>query len=125
MKKIRYDSRCFILVRICFTLIFRGFIVVFYISDIRSSHRRYPFKKAVLKNFAIFVGKHLYWSLFLIKLQSPTQPFSCEYCEIFKTNFFEEHLQTAASVASQIERGGRQFITIAMVNLALVKTSNY
>ena len=27
-------------------------------------------KKTVLKNFAIFTGKHLYWSLFLIKFQA-------------------------------------------------------
>ena len=26
-------------------------------------------RKAVLKNFAIFTEKHLYWSLFVIKLQ--------------------------------------------------------
>ena len=25
------------------------------------------------------------------------QVISCEYCEIFKNTFFEEHLQTAAS----------------------------
>ena len=24
--------------------------------------------------------------------------FFCEYCEIFKNNYFDEHLQTAASV---------------------------
>ena len=60
-------------------------------------------KKPVLKNFAIFKGKHLCWSLFLIKLQglqlylkdTPTQVFSCEYCEIFKKTYFEEYLQTA------------------------------
>ena len=37
------------------------------------------------------VGKHLCWSLFLITLQafrSQKQVFSCEYCEIFKNNFF-------------------------------------
>ena len=28
----------------------------------------------------------------------PTQVLSCEYCEIFKNTYFEEHLQTAASV---------------------------
>ena len=28
------------------------------------------FKIGVFKNFAIFTGKHLYWSLFLIKLQA-------------------------------------------------------
>ena len=34
----------------------------------RSSHQRCSIKKAVLKNFAIFTGIHLCWSLFLIKL---------------------------------------------------------
>ena len=34
----------------------------------RSSHRRCSVKKGVLKNFANFIGKHLCWSLFLIKL---------------------------------------------------------
>ena len=29
------------------------------------------YKKAVLKNITIFTGKHLCWSLFLIKLQAP------------------------------------------------------
>ena len=35
------------------------------------------YKNAVLKNFAIFMGKHL--------------------CEIFKKTYFKEHLCTAAS----------------------------
>ena len=34
----------------------------------KSSNRRYSIKKTVLKNFAIFTGRHLCWSLFLIKL---------------------------------------------------------
>ena len=34
----------------------------------KSSHRRSSMKKAALKDFAVFEGKHLYWSLFLIKL---------------------------------------------------------
>ena len=34
-----------------------------------SSHRRSSVKKDVLKNFAKFIEKHLYWSLFIIKLQ--------------------------------------------------------
>ena len=29
--------------------------------------------------------------------ETPTQLFSCEYCEIFKNTYFEEHLQMAAS----------------------------
>ena len=77
----------------------------------RSSHRRCFIKKAVLKHFAIFTWKHLCWSLFLIKLQpfrsatllkeTPTQLFSCDYCEIFKNTYFEEHLGRAASVYSK------------------------
>ena len=33
----------------------------------RSSRLQLFFKIGALKNFAIFTGKHLYWSLFLIK----------------------------------------------------------
>ena len=36
----------------------------------RSSHRRFYIREALLTNFPIFTGKHLSWSLFLIKLQS-------------------------------------------------------
>ena len=32
---------------------------------VRSSHQRCSIKISVLKSFAIFTGKHLYWSLFL------------------------------------------------------------
>ena len=32
-----------------------------------------------------------------IKKEALTQVFSCEFCEIFKSTYFEEHLQTAAS----------------------------
>ena len=80
----------------------------------RSSHQSCSIKIAVLKNFAILVGKHLYRSLFLIKLlaiklqawrsatflmqlfkkETPTKVFSCEYCEIFKNTYFEEYQQT-------------------------------
>ena len=44
-------------------------------SQITSSHllRKPPFcKKTAPKNFSIFTGKHLRWSLFLIKLQAFT-----------------------------------------------------
>ena len=78
----------------------------------RISHRRCSANKVVLKNFAVFTRKHLYWSLFLIKLQAfwpatlskwtPTQTFSCEYCEIFKSTYFEKHLWTAASLSQRI-----------------------
>ena len=59
----------------------------------------------------MFTRKHLYWSLFLIKLQAfrpatllkwtPTQTFSCEYCEKFKSTYFEKHLCTAASLSQR------------------------
>ena len=63
----------------------------------RSSHRRCSTKKAVLKNFAIFEGKHLCFKADLYQKETPTKVFCCEYCEIFKNLFSEEHLQTAAS----------------------------
>ena len=53
--------------------------------------------KSVLKNFANSTGKHLCWSLFLIKL-TPTQVFSCEICEFFKNTYFQEHLPATALV---------------------------
>ena len=69
---------------------------------------KYSSKQMLLQNFAIFTGKHLCWSLFLIKLrafsyastllkESPTHVFCCEYCKFCKNNFFTEHLQTTAS----------------------------
>ena len=41
------------------------------------------YKKAAFDNFAIFTGKHLFWSLFSL------------LC--FKNTYFEEHLRTATS----------------------------
>ena len=35
------------------------------------------------------------WPTLLKK--TPTHVFSCEYCETFKNNYFEEHLRPAAS----------------------------
>ena len=61
-------------------------------------------KKSVLKNFANHTGKHLCWSLFLIKLQAYNfikkrlqHLFSSEICEIFNNIYFEEHLRVVAS----------------------------
>ena len=62
------------------------------------------FKIGVLKNFTICTGKHLCWSLFLMKLQAwrPATLLKIDsntgvylwmlYCEILKTPFFIEHL---------------------------------
>ena len=46
------------------------------------------YKKAVLKNFAIFTGKNLCWSLYLN--------------EICKKTYFEEYLWTAASAETPV-----------------------
>ena len=43
------------------------------------------FKIGAREKFAIFTGKHLCWSLLLIKLQA----FSCGYCEVLGTVFFK------------------------------------
>ena len=78
----------------------------------KSSHWRCSIKNAVHKNFAIFTIKHLCWSLFwdkaeiklqatssatLLKRETPTQMFFCEYCKISNNTCFGEHLCTAAS----------------------------
>ena len=39
-------------------------------EDVKSSRTQMYFKIGALRNFAIFTGKHLCWSLFLIKLQA-------------------------------------------------------
>ena len=67
-----------------------------------SSSSQIFFKTGVFKNFTIFTGKHLCWSLYLIKLQdwrlvfslkeTPTEVFSYEYCKTFKNSSFMEHL---------------------------------
>ena len=62
----------------------------------RSSHSKPFFKTGVLKHFAIFTGKHLCWSLFIIN-ETPTHVFSCEYYEIFKSSFLYKITLVAAS----------------------------
>ena len=58
----------------------------------KRSHRRCSIKKAVLKNFAIFTGKHLHWSLFLkacnfIKKETRTQVFPVNIAKFLRTLF--------------------------------------
>ena len=60
------------------------------------------FNKVADLNFTIFIGKHLCWGLFLIKLQAKVTPphmFSLAHGRIFNNTYLEEHLQTAASAA--------------------------
>ena len=62
----------------------------------RGNHRKCSMKKGVLKNYAIFTGKHPCQSFFLscnfIKNETLIQRYSCEFCEIFKNTFFTELL---------------------------------
>ena len=59
-----------------------NFMIIGY-NKWRSSRSQMFFKIAVLKNFAIFARKHLWWILFLINLFN-------------KNTYFEKHLRTAA-----------------------------
>ena len=61
------------------------------------------FKVGVLKNFAVFTGKHLRWSLFLKMFQAftfttPTLVIFSKYCEIFKNSFLYRRPPAGASV---------------------------
>ena len=63
-------------------------------------------KQGVLKNFANFAGKNLFWIIFLNKLEfwgpvtllkkTQTQVFPCEIYKLFKNSYFEERLWTPA-----------------------------
>ena len=55
-------------------------------------------KKVVFKHFVKLTGKNLFLFLFLqaynvIKKETPSQVFSCQFCDIFKNIFFIEHLR--------------------------------
>ena len=63
-------------------------------------------KKPVLKNFTIFTKNTCVSKETLFNKETPTQVFSCEYCENFKDNYFEDHVPTAASAIGQLETIG-------------------
>ena len=80
----------------------KSFCILKDLTD-RNSHRKCSVKKGVLRNFAKFTGKHLCQSLSyslcnFIKKETLAQVFSCEFCEIFKNNFFKRTPPVAASV---------------------------
>ena len=79
-------------------------------NSIRSRRPEVFCKKGVLRNFAKFIGKHLYQSLFfnkvaglrsvtLLKKETLVQVFSCEFCEIAKNTFLHKATLVAASAA--------------------------
>ena len=61
----------------------------------RSSLSQMFFKIGILKNFTTFNGKLQQDREF----NTPTQVFSCEYCQIFKNSFFYRTPPVAASVS--------------------------
>ena len=77
----------------------------------RSSHLQIVLKIGVLKNLAIYTGKHLCWSLLIksqafTKKESPTQIFSAKYCEIFQNRlFYRTPLVTASDKDKQPLQG--------------------
>ena len=69
-------------------------------SKLRSSHQRCSVKKGVLRNFTKFTRKYQRQrpqTCNFIKKETLAQVFSCEFCEISKTTFSTEHLQTTVS----------------------------
>ena len=60
------------------------------------------YEKAVLKNFATDTGKHLCWSLFLIKMQA-IRPFKAKDSENFKnSSFYRTPLVVSSECGSTI-----------------------
>ena len=75
-----------------------------------SSRSQMFIKGGVLKSYAIFTGKHLCWSHFLIKFQlfrpatlkvTPMKVFYFNCCKIFKNSFFRRTALLAASVTCE------------------------
>ena len=73
-------------------------------------------KKGVRRNFTKLTGKHLGQRPFfnkiaglrpatLLKKETLTQVFSCEFCEISKNTFYTEHLWTTASRPCRLTLG--------------------
>ena len=60
-------------------------------EKIKSSHQQMFFKIGVLKNFALFTGKHLCWNFFLIKLQVCN--FLVNIAKFLRTAFFIKRLR--------------------------------
>ena len=59
---------------------------------LRSSHFHMLLKIGVLKNFAIFTEKYLYWSLFLITFRPEGRYFPGNVPKFLRTAFFIDHL---------------------------------
>ena len=103
----------------------------------RSSRSRIFFKLDVLKNFASLTGKHLCWSLILIKLQalrpatllktdSNTSVFLWNWRSFFMNSFFYRTPPVAASVVFAANQGNIQWtITLGYNQRLSWKYCNY
>ena len=95
----------------------------------RSSLWRCSVKIAVLRNFTIFLEKHLRWSLFLTKFQAlmpatllkrdSKQVFSSEYSKIFSNTYLEKRLRAAASMSLLLP--SIMFLLTRLSNLTSIK----
>ena len=104
-KFIWYKQRKYVLLWLCTYFLICCFSKKSCFIILRSSYTQKFFKADVIRNFAIFTGKHVLESLF-IKLPAlwpgtlfqcgPKRDFNtgdfCENCKIFMNSFFMEHL---------------------------------
>ena len=80
------------------------------ITKVQKQSSSYSVRKGILRNFAKFTGKYLCQSLIFNKVaglrpatllkKRLAQVFSCEFCEIFKNNFFYGTTTVATSDSS-------------------------
>ena len=88
-------------------------------KNLKSSLLQMFFKIGCIKNFATFTGKHLCWSLFLIKLQVERSAkffkidshtgVSSGSCKIFKNCFLIQHLCWLLLIVSIVKSAGVPF----------------
>ena len=81
--------------KLAFLLNTQGKMFFLYRGRFRSSHGRCSVKIVFLKISQISQENTCIGDS---KKEAPTQLFSCEYCEIFKNTYFQEHLRMTASV---------------------------
>ena len=75
------------------------------------------FKTRVIKNFVIFTDLKV---CNFIKKETPAQAFSCEYCEIFRSNLFHRTPPVAASAMIMITNPYR----FTSVSIAFISDQN-
>ena len=70
-----------------------------HITYFKTSHRRYSIEKLFLKTLQ-HSRENTCAGISFYQQETPKQVLFCEYCKIFKNNYFEEHLRTASFVIS-------------------------